>query len=384
MSKLPHHKMVFLSFYLYSVMLGAIFPRLGELQSKMGLGESALGLGLLGFALGTQITLMFGAPLIERLGHRNVLLLCIPLLGFAEMLATLMPGVLLFFSMLILAGLAIGTLEIVINLEADRAEHNLGRRIMNRAHAFWSFGFFTTGLIGAIAAQMNVSPGLHLALLLVLVTTLVWFMLSGFEPAAARNFDKTDAKSPLFVRPSLGILALVAFTLSAMLLEGAGADWSVIYMRDIFDEPAFVNGMAFTFGALTQAIARYFADTIIDRHGPYRVARVLVAILGLGAIIVFVSPNAYLSLLGFGLMGVGTSAIFPLAMSAAAQRTDRPAATNVAALAQLSFIVFLIAPPLLGYIAEHIGIRYSFGLALPLVLVSWVASRAIIKTEAKS
>ena len=37
-------------------------------------------------------------------------------------------------------------------------------------------------------------------------------------------------------------------------------------------------------------------------------------------------------------------------MSAAAQRTDRPAATNVAALAQISFVSFLLAPPLLGLV----------------------------------
>ena len=41
-----------------------------------------------------------------------------------------------------------------------------------------------------------------------------------------------------------------------------------------------------------------------------------------------------LALTGFARMGVGSSAIFPLAMSAAAQATDRPAAVNVAALAQ--------------------------------------------------
>ena len=60
--------------------------------------------------------------------------------------------------------------------------------------------------------------------------------------------------------------------------------------------------------------------------------------LGLGVLCVFFAAADWMALLGFGLMGVGTSAIFPLAMSAAAQRTDRPAATNVAALAQISFV----------------------------------------------
>ena len=66
--------------------------------------------------------------------------------------------------------------------------------------------------------------------------------------------------------------------------------------------------------------------------------------------------------------------IFPLAMSAAAQRTDRPAATNVAALAQTSFVSFLLAPPLLGFVAEHLSIRWTFGLGLPLVALSLTMS----------
>ena len=76
-------------------------------------------------------------------------------------------------------------------------------------------------------------------------------------------------------------------------------------------------------------------------------------------------------------MGIGTSVMFPLAMSAAAQRTDRSASTNVAALAQISFVSFMLAPPLLGMVAEHWGIRWTLRLGLPLVLLSLVATRAL-------
>jgi MFS family permease len=69
--------------------------------------------------------------------------------------------------------------------------------------------------------------------------------------------------------------------------------------------------------------------------------------------------------------------MFPLAMSAAAQRSDRPAATNVAALAQISFVSFLLAPPLLGFVAEHRGIRWTFAVGLPLVLLSVAMSSTL-------
>jgi MFS family permease len=163
-------------------------------------------------------------------------------------------------------------------------------------------------------------------------------------------------------------------TLPAMVLGGAGFDWSAIYMRDVFGTSAFWGGVAVATGAGAQALMRYFADGFVERHSPVFVARVLFSVLALGDVLVFVSGAPWLSLLGFALLGVGSSAIFPLAMSAAAQRTDRPSTVNVASLAQTAFVSFLLAPPLLGFVAQSFGIRWSFGIALPLVLASvWLS-----------
>ena len=123
-------------------------------------------------------------------------------------------------------------------------------------------------------------------------------------------------------------------------------------------------------GAFAQGTARYVADRFVERHSPLLIARTLLGVLGLGALMVTFAPASPVALLGFALMGVGTSVMFPLAMSAAAQRVDRPAATNVAALAQISFVSFLLGPPLLGFVAEHLGIRWAFGVGLPLVMLS--------------
>ena len=84
------------------------------------------------------------------------------------------------------------------------------------------------------------------------------------------------------------------------------------------------------------------------------------------------------ALAGFALMGIGCSAVYPLAVSAAAQRTDRPAAVNVAALGQVSFVVFFLAPTLLGFVAEYLGIRNSYLVCLPLLLAGlWASSFAL-------
>jgi len=244
---------------------------------------------------------------------------------------------------------------------------------MNRSHAFWSFGFFSAGLLGALAARLGISPQWHLAGIVPLAALLILLLLGGFEAAPQRS-GSNDQPAHHFARPTLAIGTLVLFSLSGLVLEGAGIDWSAIYMRDVFSAVPFVSGLAVAIGAFAQGAARYVADRFVERHSPLVIARTLLAVLGLGTLMVTFAPASTVALLGFALMGVGTSVMFPLAMSAAAQRTDRPAATNVAALAQISFVSFLLGPPLLGFVAEHWGIRWTFGLGLPLVVLSLAVS----------
>lgn len=373
---LSPQKRVYGGFFIYSFCLGSLPPRLPDIQAAMGVEEGALGFGLTGIAVGTLISLSFAGPLLERIGYRRSILTLIPLLALAYAVASFAPGPLVFFALLLPVGLFVGGIEIILNLEADRTEHMIGRRIMNRAHAFWSFGFFSAGIVSALIAQTRLSPQLHLIAMVPVVVVGVALLLGRFHPAPLRTGGSSEG-STRFAAPTLAILVLVMVTLSAMIMEGAGIDWSAIYMTDVFSVSPFLAGFAVAIGAGAQAITRYFADPFVERYSPTLVSRVLLGVMALGTLCVFFANAPWIALAGFAMLGMGTSVIFPLAMSAAAQRTDRSAATNVAALAQISFVAFLLGPPLLGYVAEHFGIRWSFGIGLPLIVISVLAAGAL-------
>ena len=373
---LPPQQRVYGGFFVYSFCMGSLPPRLPDLQRMMQIEEGALGFGLIGAAAGTLVSLSFFGPILERIGYRRSILTLIPLLALLYAIASFAGGPLAFFLLLFPVGIVIGGIEIILNLEADRTEHMIGHRIMNRAHAFWSFGFFSAGIISALVAQSGLSPQTHLFLMVPLVIVGVALILGRFDPAPHRT-GTSDEKPPQFAVPTMAIMVLVAVTLSAMIMEGAGIDWAAIYMRDVFAVSPFLSGFAVALGAGAQAVTRFFADPFVERYSPTAVSRVLLGVLGVGVLLVFFAPSDWLALVGFALMGVGTSVIFPLAMSAAAQLTDRPAPTNVASLAQISFVAFLLGPPLLGYVAEHFGIRWSFGVGLPLVILSIVCAGAL-------
>jgi MFS family permease len=374
--ELPPEQRVFGGFFIYSFCMGSLPPRLPDLQRMMRIEEGALGFGLIGAAAGTLVSLSFFGRILERIGYRRSILTLIPLLALLYAIASLAGGPLSFFLLLFPVGLGIGGVEIILNLEADRTEHMIGYRIMNRAHAFWSFGFFSSGIVSSLVAQLGISPQIHLFLMIPVVIVGVALILGRFDPAPHRAGASAE-EPPHFAAPTTAILVLVAVTLSAMIMEGAGIDWSAIYMRDVFAVSPFLSGFAVAIGAGAQAVTRFFADPFVERYSPIAVSRVLLAVLGLGVLLVFFASTDWLALIGFALMGVGTSVIFPLAMSAAAQLTDRPAPTNVASLAQISFVAFLLGPPLLGYVAEHFGIRWSFGLGLPLVILSFICAGAL-------
>ena len=367
---------VFAGFAIYSFAMGNIFPRLADVQTGMGVSTAALGVGLIGAPIGTLVTLTFATPHLERIGYRRLLPPALPLLAVLYALAVHAPSPLMLFFLLLPVGATIGCIEIMLNAEADRTEHMMAKRIMNRSHGFWSFGFFSAGLFGAQVAAFGVSPQLHLGLVVPLVALASFVALRDYQPSPARG-GVAGGDVPHFAAPTLAILLLVVVTMPAMLLEGASMDWSAIYMRDTFAADSFWQGIAVSSFAVLQGLMRFFADRVVERYSPAALARVLFVSLGLGCVTVVFSQWPVVSLAGFALMGLGTSAIFPLAMSAAAQRHDRSSALNIAALAQFSFLMFLLGPPLLGFVAAHLGIRMAYGISLPLVFVSLATAGAL-------
>ena len=379
----PQHRL-YACFFLFAVTTGALMARLPDVQTHLGVSESQLGLTMIGMAIGSLISLTFGASVIGKLGVRTtafatvlgpaLLFALIPWLGVA-------PAV---FGVLFAAGLLSGALEINLNVEIDRLEMHTGGRFMNRAHGFWSVGFFATALAGAGIRQSGLSVEAHLGLVALLVVLVGGYMIWGIVPAPAPQRTQSEQTNRIAF-PHWGLLPLCLIGFAAFLVEGAGIDWSAIYMRDVFSAEPFVGGMGLTLFAFFMAVMRLMADPVVTRFGPRNVAMVLLSLASIGVLMVGYAPMPGVALAGFALMGIGCSAVYPLAVSAAAQRTDRPAAVNVAALGQVSFVVFFLAPPLLGFVAEYMGIRNSYLLCLPLLLAGlWASSFALSKRKVEA
>ncbi|MFK4810110.1 MFS transporter [Devosia sp. ZW T5_3] len=369
---------IYAGFFLFAITTGALMARLPDIQTHLGVSESQLGLTMIGMSLGSLISLTFGSPVIEKVGPRTTALVTVlgPSLLFA--LIPWLPVAPAVFVVMFFTGLLSGALEINLNVETDRLETASGKRYMNRAHGFWSVGFFVTALFGAMIRQSGLSAQWHMGIIAVIVVLVGGYMFFGMVAAPKPKGQGHDAGAHRIAFPNWGLVPLCIIGFAAFLVEGAGIDWSAIYMRDVFSAQPFVGGMGLTLFAFFMAAMRLTADPVVARYGPRNVAMVLLVLAAIGVLMVGLAPETWIALAGFSLMGIGCSAVYPLAVSAAAQRTDRPAAVNVAALGQVSFVVFFLAPPLLGFVAEYLGIRNSYLICLPLLVAGlWAASFAL-------
>lgn len=162
------------------------------------------------------------------------------------------------------------------------------------------------------------------------------------------------------------------------MVQGGTHNWSVIYMRDIFEAPDWVDALTIPAFLLALTGGRMFGDGWINQFGTYRVATVLVNIAFVGLLLVIVSNSLYLALVGFALMGLGVSITFPMMVTAAARLRDRPSSANVAAVTMTTGIAMLAVPPLMGFVAETFGIRASFITLVPSFILGFAMIRYIV------
>ena len=373
------HQIVFVGFFIYAFSLGAMFPRLDDIQTSLEIDKAELGLLLLCIPLGLQVTLLFADRLVRAISLKNVICLGIPSICFTQFAAVAVNQIAFFAFFLIICGAFVAVVEVAINLEADRVEHALGSRIMNRSHAFWSIGFFSAAVVGALFSQFKVMLEIHFLLVCGIAFLISKIIFEDYIVASPRHTNVTKIKK--FSLPTGPIFVMVLFTMSAMLVEGASIDWSVIFMREIHSASPFISGFSLAMAAFSQALVRFFGDNLLNKFGPILISVASLFFMFLGIFSVVLSNSSILAILGFLFMGAGSAVIFPMAISIAASRSDRPAETNVASLTQFAFGMFLLGPPILGFVGEAYSLRWSFSLCIPLLILSCLMLMIMIKKE---
>ncbi len=373
-------RLIMTIFMLHSFVMTNWFPRIPDMQDKLGVGTGDLSLGLLGASLGTLVSLPLAGQIVEWLSPRRTILVAFvfyctayALVGWAWSVPTLFVG-------LFLTGLFMPVVDVAMNVEADRIEAGSGRRIMNTCHGFWSVGSIIGGLSGAAFASLEVDIRWHLAIVGA-VTLPIALAVAYRLPHTSAEPAQPEERRFRIALPTLSLMPLCIFAFGMLLVEAAALDWSSVFMRSVMEATPLGAGIGFAAFTIAMAVGRFLGDWAAGRFGPVAVARGC-GLIGLAGLVVLVTAPIFLqAVVGLAAIGLGVSVAVPLAVSAAASRGDRPASVNVAALSLISFSGFLFEPPLVGFGAEWSGsLRIGIAMLIPAVIASILLAGHVRRT----
>jgi len=118
------------------------------------------------------------------------------------------------------------------------------------------------------------------------------------------------------------------------------------------------------------AVTRLAGDRLAERFGAAAIVLVSSLSAALGATLFVSAPGFTVALVGAALAGFGVATVYPLAVSAAARAPGKSPEANVAAVSFIAFSVFLLAPPVIGGLADFFGLRIALAILVPAALAS--------------
>ncbi|CAN7612898.1 MFS transporter [Rhizobium leguminosarum] len=355
---------VSLLFLMNGFVVGCWAPKIPDFAERLALTKFELGLMILVFGVGSLVMMPIAGAQIAKHGSRvvvQVLAVCmLPLL----LALTLAPNVLTGAISLFLFGGFIGAMDVAMNANAVSVEKSMRRAIMSSCHAFWSLGgLIGSGLGGIVISKFGILGHAQLATVLgAIFLAVAWPMILADPPHPDTKKEKT--KLPMVPLPwLLGLMALFS-----MVPEGAVLDWGALYLRQEMDASVALSGLGFAAFSATMAIMRFGGDLVRDRLGGVKTLRICTLFAIVGMLLAGLAPNAELAILGFACCGIGISNMVPIAFSAAGNIPGLKPGIAISVVTTIGYSGMLVAPSLIGFIAEHIGFAVVF-MALPVLLI---------------
>lgn len=345
--------------------------RIHDVKAHFGLNNAGLGSVLFALPIGLLTSLPLSGWMVTRYGSRRMLTaagILFPLmLSVIGMTTQIWQLVIVLFCF----GFMNNVFEIAMNTQAVGIENLYGRSVMASFHGLWSLAGFTGVGIGTLAVNFNWPVWLHFWLIAVICWLLTFFSYRYLLPNDAPADDQ-----PLFARPDGKILQLGLIAFASLVTEGTMFDWSGVYFQKVVVVPEALTTVGYIAFMGTMAGGRFAADRVVTRFGAKTVLQCAGVISTTGLLLAILFPNIYTATLGFLLVGVGVSSIVPLVLAQAGKSDTLPAGVAIAAVSTVGFLGFLIGPPLIGFVAEALNLRWSFAIiALFGASTIWLASK---------
>jgi fucose permease len=333
--------------------------RIPSVQQHLQLNDAELGGVLLASPIGLLVTIPFTSMLLGKVNNRKIMLagallfnlvLCFP--GFTNSKWQLVVVMFCF-------GSTRNLLNLSANSQAVGVQQLYQQSIMTTFHGMWSLAGFSGAAFGLLMVYLNVATGYHLSgVSAVLIVLSLFFYKNTFDqpPAVQQN------KRPAFSLPDRHLMKFAIICFGCMSCENTMYDWSAIYFQKVVHATESASTAAYVIYMVFMTIGRFAGDKLVPVLGVKRILNICGWLILTGLLLAVILPYAVTAGVGFALVGLGVSCIVPLVFSMAGKSTTMSSGQALASISTIGYLGFLLVPPLVGFVAQALNLRWSFAI----------------------
>ncbi|WP_239106985.1 MFS transporter [Flavobacterium macrobrachii] len=333
--------------------------RIPDIKSMLHLSEADLGGLLFALPVGQLIAMPFSGKIVTKYGSKQItifgLLLysaCMPLLGLATSKVELGLALLLF-------GFFGNFCNIAVNTQGVYTQQLFEKPIMGSFHGSWSLAGFCGALVGLIMVSLELSVFNHFIIAFAMVCLLVLANYSFLIKAKTKELEEQTSYS-FFKNPNMNLIWLGVICFCCMASEGIMFDWSGVYFKEIVKAPGGLVVLGYTTFMVSMASGRFLSDILVHKYGAKKVLIISGIVISSGLYLAVVLPYLIPCTIAFMMVGFGVSNVVPIIFNAAGNIKNVPPGIALTIVTSISFLGFLIGPPIIGFIAEMTSLQYSF------------------------
>ena len=342
-------------FALNGALFGIWASRIPVFVERFDISPGTLGLLLLCLAGGAILSFPVAGRLSDSMGA-SFLTRALALLYFVALcLLAVAPTLGLLAVCLAMFGASHGAMDVAMNSWGADVEKMRRRPLMPMFHAMYSLGAGLGAASGYGAAREGITPEFHFATAGLFATGLA-LVLAQVRWQSPRAEPGTG---PSFSLPRGALLFVGTIAFAASVGEGAMADWSAVFLADATGTTEARAALGYAVFSVAMLATRLSGPLIISNLGAVGTAQASGTIAVAGAVVLVLSQGLATALFGFVLLGIGYATIIPLAFSRAAAEPGIGQGRAIASVATLGYGGMLLGPPMIGAVAELMGLRVA-------------------------
>jgi len=333
--------------------------RIPDFKTMLNLSEADLGTMLFALPIGQLFAMPFSGKIVTKYGSRNISIIglltysaCMPLLGLATLSYQLALGLFLF-------GFFGNFCNIAVNTQGVYTQQLFEKPIMGSFHGSWSLAGFSGALLGLLMLTLNLNPLQHFTIAFIIVLLIILFNYKYIIKTKSGTTEEKTSYS-FFKNPDTTLLWLGVICFCCMASEGIMFDWSGVYFKEIVKAPGALVVLGYTSFMISMASGRFLSDILVHKYGAKKVLIISGIVISAGLYLAVLLPYLIPCTIAFMLVGFGVSNVVPIIFNAAGNVKNVPTGIALTIVTSISFLGFLIGPPIIGFIAEMTSLQYSF------------------------